>query len=98
VTDKLSTGISIGIDAQRDRRDDTASVDTLGDDATVDPSQEPVTLGMPWSLTAGWEFTETSGLVFGISNRVPSVLADPGGMLRVLPATTAVSVAFVARP
>jgi hypothetical protein len=98
VTDKLSTGISIGVDAQRDRRDAATTVDTLGADATVAASREPMTLGLPWSLTAGWELGAHTGLVFGLSNRVPSVLADPGGMLRVLPATTAVTVAFTARP
>ncbi len=98
VSERWSTSMSVGVEVERDRLSDATVVQTLGGPVTVQASREQPQVGLPWSLAVGWDFTDHTGLVFSLSNRVPAVLASPGSTLRVMPATTAMSLGFVARP
>jgi len=98
VSDQWSSSLSAGVEVERDRLSDAVVVETLAGPVTVPASREPPRVGLPWSLAVGWSFTDHTGLVFSLSNRVPAVLASPGSTLRVMPATTAMSLGFVARP
>jgi hypothetical protein len=98
VSDRWASSLSLGLEVERDRLDDATTVQTLAGPVAVPASREPPQVGVPWSLAVGWDFTDHTGLVFSLSNRVPAVLASPGSTLRVMPATTAMSLGFVARP
>lgn len=97
VPDALRSGLSTGL--QLERRDADPSVQVLGSSGlvTVAAASRPVRVTVPWQVSLGWAFSRRLGLDLSAGNRVPAVLADPGGTLRALPATTSFSAALSGR-
>lgn len=94
---RLRTGLSLGLSYQRFPVDPAVRVQTLTGAVDLDTSNRPLRVAVPWSIEAGWGLTSSLDLTMSLSNRVPTVLADPGGTLRAMPASTALTVQAAAR-
>lgn len=86
----LTSWLSASLAVARDGSSAPVSVPVSGPDPTVADSREPARVSVPWTLSAGWAFDRATSLTASLSNALPAVLADPGGTLRALPATTTV--------
>jgi hypothetical protein len=94
---RLRSSMSLGLAFQRYPVDPPVVVDTLTGPVTIAPSSRPLRTQVPWSLEGGYGLTDSLDLTLSLSNRVPFVLADPGGTFRALPASTAVTAAAAAQ-
>ena len=90
---QLSTELASGLQLQRNPVDPAGTVHTLTGDVALAPSNRPVRTVIPWSIEAGWAFSERVSVSVAVSNRLPTLLADPGGTFRALPASTALTAA-----
>lgn len=91
--EQLGTALSTGLQIQRNPVDPGQSVHTLTGDVALAASNRPVRTVIPWAIEAGWTFSERVSVSLGLSNRLPTLLADPGGTFRALPASTALTAA-----
>ncbi|MEZ4238802.1 MAG: hypothetical protein R3F59_22145 [Myxococcota bacterium] len=95
--ERLFTSVAAGLAYSRAAADPAAEVAALSGAVAVDASANPVRVAVPWSVQAGWSATERLDLSLGLANRLPVLLADPGGALRAQPARTSVTAALAAR-
>jgi hypothetical protein len=89
-SEHLSTSLALGLQFSRAPAHPSAEVEALTGPVAVDPASNPVRTAVPWSAEVGWAFDERWSTSLSVSNRLPTLLADPGGTFRALPATTAI--------
>lgn len=94
---RLRSALSTGLSFQRYPVDPPVSVRTLTGTVTVAESVRPLRIAIPWSIDAGYGVTSSLDVMLSLSNRVPTMLTDPGGTLRALPASTALTASAAAR-
>lgn len=95
--ERLRTGLSSGLSFQRFPVDPAVAIRTLTGITVVPESTRPLRISVPWSVEAGYGVTDALDLMLSLSNRVPTFLTDPGGTLRALPASTAITASAQAR-
>ena len=95
--EKLTTTVSIGLNAQRRHLDGAATLDTLTGPVVLPPSRAPVVLSLPVSVGAGWALSDRVEWGLTFANTVPGVLDDPGAFYRNIPAKTAVRTSLTGR-
>jgi hypothetical protein len=94
---RLFTTMSLGLAYSRVAPDPATTVDALTGAVAVREASNPVRTAIPWSVQAGWSVTPRLDLWTALSNRLPTLSADPGGTLRAQPAQTAITAALAAR-
>lgn len=88
---RLTSGLSLGVDASRQASPDAVSVTTASGTVRLDDGAAPFVVGFPWSISAGVAAAAHLDLSLALSDRVPALLADPGGTLRATPGRTALT-------
>lgn len=94
---KLRTNLSTGLSLERRDADPEVRVITSSGVVTVEAASRPVRVTVPWNVLVGWSLSPATQVELSAANRVPAVLADPGGTFRALPATTSFSAALRGR-
>jgi hypothetical protein len=92
----LETALTVGLPYARAPGQAAATVVTETGPVEVAAGANPVRTAVPWSVEAGWRFDDRWTVRATVADRVPTLLADPGGAFRALPATTALGVAVIA--
>jgi len=90
-SDRLFTAASVGLSGQRARQADATTIDTLSGPVVVPAGHTPWVAQVPASVRVGWHTSDHLSLTAGLSNALPTLLADPGARIRLLPTTTAMS-------
>jgi len=85
------TSASLGVSTQRTHASETVLVDTLDGQVAVTDQRTPWVASVPASVQAGVNATDHLSLALGLSNAMPTLLADPGARVRMLPTTTALT-------
>jgi hypothetical protein len=94
---RLDSELTTGLQLERAASDPQVRVLTDTGLVTVEAANRPVRVTIPWRIARGWALRPTTTLELSAGNRIPSVLADPGGTFRALPATTTFSAALSGR-
>lgn len=92
--DRVTTDVAIGARLHVARVQPAASVQTLSGDVEVEATSPPSVWSFPWSIGVGVAVADHLVVRTGLSNAAPQLAYDPTARLRVLPATTTVSVAL----
>ena len=88
---RITTGVSLGVDATRSASAEAVSVPTASGTVRLDDGRSPFTVALPWSVSAGVAASDRLDLSLAASHRVPALLTDPGGTLRAVPGRVALT-------
>lgn len=88
----LTSGLSVGIDAQRSADEGATTVPTTTGRVDLNRAFRPLVASVPWSVAVGIRPSPLLELQLQLANRVPTLLADPGGTFLALPSRTTVAI------
>lgn len=92
---RVQTSFGIGLRATTLRRDPEASVETETGSVAVARAASPAVVRFPMSASVGWIANQHLVATLRLSNQVPQLAYDRSAQLRLLPATTSLSLSLM---